>query len=237
MNNGILLSAPVEPRELASTLNACPSDPPTLNSQPSTLNSSSPPSFPRSPGETPRAFAAFMAYFQLGCARSLPAVAGHLGEKPDTIKSWSSKYHWADRIQSYNSGLLEQQVQAETAVRRQQAAEWSRRSGEFREQEWIAAQKLLAAVQCFLESFGDREVEKMTLAQVSRALQISSRIARQALTAATASEEPASTPLPLEFTAALERAYGKPRAASTDEGQPLQAPSPAVPPSLPTTVE
>ena len=33
------------------------------------------PFFPRAPGETPRAFSAFMTFFQLGHARSCQAVA------------------------------------------------------------------------------------------------------------------------------------------------------------------
>ena len=154
------------------------------------------PAFPRVPGETPRAFGAFMAFFALGHARSLQAVAAQLGEKHDTVKAWSSKYRWSDRIHAFNSGLLQQAADAEAAARRQQAADWARRTSEYREQEWDAAQKLLTAAQCFLESFGDRDVEKMTLAQVSRALQISSRIARQALSGATGPEEPCPGPAP-----------------------------------------
>ena len=38
--------------------------------------------------------------------------------------------------------------------------------------------------QCFLESFGEEDLHKMTLAQVSRALSISSRIGRSALAGA-----------------------------------------------------
>ena len=46
------------------------------------------PAFPRVSGETPRAFSAFMAWFQLGHARSLAAVADKLGESPGTVKNW-----------------------------------------------------------------------------------------------------------------------------------------------------
>jgi hypothetical protein len=166
--------------------------------------------FPRLPGETPRAFSAFHAFFALGHARSLSAVAEQLGEKPDTVKRWSSKYHWSDRIQSFNSGLLQQQAAAEAATCRKTAADWTRRTSEYREQEWDAAQKLLGAAQCFLESFGERDVERMTLAQVSRALQIASRIARQALSGGTMAEEPALAPLQAELAAALDKAYGLP---------------------------
>jgi hypothetical protein len=176
------------------------------------------PTFPRFPGETPRAYGAFLAFFQLGHARSLQGVADHLGEKHDTVKTWSSKYHWSERIHSFNSGLLQQQAEAEAAARRQQATDWARRTSEHREQEWATAQKLLAAVHCFLESFGDREVEKMTLAQVSRALQISSRIARQALSGTSGPETPTLAPLQMELASSLKRAYTLPPIPSAAPG-------------------
>jgi hypothetical protein len=181
------------------------------------------PAFPRCPGETPRAFSAFLAFFQLGHGRCLQAVADHLGEKHDTVKAWSSKYRWSERIQSYHSGLLQQQAEAEAAARRQQAADWSARTSAYREQEWATAQKLLTAAQCYLESFGDREVEKMTLAQVSRALQISSRIARQALRGASGPEEPTLAPLQIELAAALKRAYAQPPAPGSGVDEPKTA--------------
>jgi hypothetical protein len=175
--------------------------------------------FPCFPGETPRAFGAFVAFFRLGHRRSLQAVADQLGESPATVKNWSSKYHWADRIQSFNSGLLQQQAEAEAAARRQQTADWARRTNEQREREWAAAQKLLAAAQCFLESFGDREVEKMNHGQVSRALQVSSRMARLALSGATGPEEPSLAPLQMELAAALKKAYAQPPPA-VEEAKP-----------------
>jgi len=151
-----------------------------------------------------------MAFFQFGQQRSLQAVADLLGESPGTVRNWSGKYRWNDRIQSFNAGLLQQQAKAELASRQEQAADWARRTAEQREQEWAAAQKLRSAAQCFLESFGDREVSNMTLAQVSRALAISSRLARLALSGATGPEEPVLAPLQLELAAALKRAYALP---------------------------
>lgn len=169
----------------------------------------SPPAFPRCPGETPRAFAAFLAYFQLGQARSLSAVADALGENPATIKKWSGKFKWSYRLHTYISGLLQSHAQTEAALHLQQAEEWARRTRDYREQEWTAGQRLLAAVLCFLESFGDQEVEKMTLGQVSRALQISTRISRQALRGDHAADDPAPTPHQTELLAALKKAYGR----------------------------
>jgi hypothetical protein len=46
-----------------------------------------------------------MTYFQLGHARSLAAVADKLGESPGTVKNWSSKHGWAERLQAYQARL------------------------------------------------------------------------------------------------------------------------------------
>jgi hypothetical protein len=184
---------------------------PTINSQPI---------FSPFPGETPRAFGAFLAFFDLGHDRSLPALADHLGEKLDALKRWSSRFRWNVRIQQFQSGLLQQHAESDAANHARQAADWARRATLYREQEWEAAQKLDSAVRCFLDSFGDRELEKMTLGQVSRALQISSRLARHALAGDSSSETPALTPIQLEIAAALKKAYAEP-------------PSPAGPPAKP----
>jgi hypothetical protein len=180
------------------------------------------PSFHPSAGETPRAFSAFVAFFDLGHDRSLPALADRLGEKLDSLKRWSSRFRWNARIQEFNSALLQQHAAAETATRSQEAADWARRAALNREQQWEAAQKLSGAVRCFLESFGDRELEKMTLGQVSRALQISSQLARQALSGETTSETTPLAPIQLEITAALKKAYANPL---PDPGTPASSPA------------
>lgn len=202
MNDTLTLPFDGSPR--ADAANGTPSD------EDHGLTATPRPQFPRLPGETPRAFGAFRVFFTLGHGRSLAAAAEQLGEKLGTVKTWSAKFHWSQRIQSFDSGLLEQQAVAEAAVRRQHAADWARRTQEYREQEWEAAQKLLGAAQCFLESFGEREVERMTLAQVARALHIASRIARQALSGGLTDEGPALAPLQAELAAALNKAYALP---------------------------
>src|SRR5690349_10736277 len=81
-----------------------PADP-----QQSTINHQ-PALFPRHPDEPPRAFSAFMTFFQLGHARSLGAVADRLGEALPNVKRWSSKYGWSERLLTFNSGVLQQQA-------------------------------------------------------------------------------------------------------------------------------
>ncbi|MEI8291614.1 MAG: hypothetical protein WCH99_19270 [Verrucomicrobiota bacterium] len=172
----------------------------------------SPPAFSRCAGETPRAMGAFLAWFNLGPARSLPAVAGQLGEKLDSVKKWSSQYRWADRLCRYQAGLLQQQVDAQVVFHQEQAAAWARRTHECRQQEWEAAQKLRAVAQCFLETVGEPQIEKITLAQASRALQVAARLARQALSDAALPDTAVHVPIQLEIESALKKAFGSPAA-------------------------
>jgi hypothetical protein len=193
---------------------------------PGSIPSTPPPAFPRCPGETPRAFSAFMTYLQLGHARSLPAVADKLGESSGTLKNWSSKHGWAERLQAFQAGLLQQQARNHAAFHLQHAADWNRRLAEHREQEWEAAQKLNAVAQCFLETCGEDDVRRMTLAQVSRALKISSTVARSAITGAELppSSETGLSPLQQQLLAGLTRIYG-PSAPAASSPAPTPQPS------------
>jgi len=183
---------------------------PVSNPQPSTLNPQQL-LFHRLPGETPRAFGAFLVWFQLGQSRSHQAVADKLSENPATVRNWASKYDWSDRLVAFTSGLLQQQAADVAERQRKQAADWAARLDRFREQEWDAAQKLLSAAQCFLETFGDDHLQNMTLSQVSRALSISSQIGRSALAGAELplSSEPAMAPIQQQMLEALKRLSGR----------------------------
>jgi len=177
--------------------------------------------FTRHTGETPRAFSAFSAFFQLGQTRSLQAVADRLGENPGTVRNWSAKFDWPGRLQAYSSGLLEAGARAQATLQLRQAADWNRRLDLFREQEWDAAQKLIVAAQCFLESFGDDDLRRMTLAQVSRALKISSAIARSAIAGAELPAAPdLESPLQQQLLDAVKRLYGPDSSASSPGAAP-----------------
>lgn len=176
----------------------------------------------RLPGETPRAFGAFLTYFHLGHGRSLQGVADRLDEVLPTVKKWSSKYRWRERINDFNSGLLGSSAAAEAARQRRLAADWADRLRQFREQEWDAAQKLNGAARCFLDSFGEEELHKMNLAQVSRALKISSQIGRLALGGAElpAASDPELSPVQQQFLNAIQRLYRPDAAASASISAP-----------------
>ena len=177
--------------------------------------------FPRASGESPRAYSAFMTYFQFGHARSLQNVADKLNENIDTVRRWSSKFDWRDRIQSFNAGVLQQQAEAEAAVRLEHAAEWASRLAYLRREEWSAAQKLLSTVQCFLDTCGEDQIQKMTLAQVARSLNISSKIGRLAVAGNDTGEQ---TDSDMSFMPDVEEAirkiYGNKAARESSSSQP-----------------
>jgi hypothetical protein len=153
-----------------------------------------------------------MTWFQLGHGRSLQAVADRLAEGLPTVKNWSSRFDWSNRLLSFNAGALQQHAADNMEHQLKLAADWSERLNRFREQEWDAAQKLLAAAQCFLESFGDEDLSKMTLAQVSRALRISSDMARSSISGleVPVASEPAMSPIQQQMLDALKRLSGRP---------------------------
>ncbi len=192
-----------------------------------------PVAFPRCSGETPRAFGAFLAYFNLGSARSLSAVAEQLGEKLDSVKKWSSQYRWADRLCRYQSGLLQQQVEAQAAFQQEPGADWARRTHECRQQEWETARQLRAVAQCFLETVGEPQVEKITLAQASRALQVAARLARQALSDSALPDPAAPAPIQLEIEAALRKAFGAPAGPAASAPPESVGPGITAPPLAP----
>jgi len=77
--------------------------PANLSAAPSSLN---PQPFPPYPGKTPRAFGAFLAFFQLGQTRSHQAVADKLGEGLPAVKHWASKMtDHSDTVQYAAAGL------------------------------------------------------------------------------------------------------------------------------------
>ena len=207
------------PSDQSSTASAAKEEVPLTKEDPSSIALAPEDQLPfqRFPGETPRAFSAFITWFQFGHARSHQAVADKLGEGLPTVKNWASKYEWSQRLLHFNSGLLKQQAADSAERQRKQAADWAQRLNRFREQEWDAAQKLLSAAQCFLETFGDAHVQNMNLSQVSRAISISSDIARSAVTGLELppSSEPALAPVQQQMLEALQRLSGQPAASQT----------------------
>ncbi|HTG45411.1 MAG TPA: hypothetical protein VK633_12855 [Verrucomicrobiae bacterium] len=72
-------------------------------------------------GETPRAFEAFLCYFETP-NRTLAKVVKEVGASEHTVGEWSAKFKWRQRISEYLSGLSSLKHAAKTEAEQQQAA-------------------------------------------------------------------------------------------------------------------
>lgn len=80
----------------------------------------------RDAGETDKAFAAFVAYRELGTGRSLEKVGakwGKTGGYQKVLERWSSQYDWGKRVSAYDDHLAGIAVQSvENGIREDRVA-------------------------------------------------------------------------------------------------------------------
>lgn len=57
----------------------------------------------RQPGETQRAFEAFVAYRDMGADRSLRKVVRKVNKSLTTVGEWSAKHKWVDRVAEWDA--------------------------------------------------------------------------------------------------------------------------------------
>lgn len=57
----------------------------------------------RQPGETARAFEAFVVYRDMGASRSLKKAGQNLNKAITTLAEWSSKYDWVKRVAAWDA--------------------------------------------------------------------------------------------------------------------------------------
>lgn len=73
----------------------------------------------RLPDETPKAFAAFMVYLELGQKRSLRKVGEASGKSQGydrVLARWSSHYGWVERAAAYDDWRLDEQLERRERV-------------------------------------------------------------------------------------------------------------------------
>ena len=70
------------------------------------------------PGESAKAFEAFAAYRDMGAERSLRKLTQQLHKNLTTIRDWSVKWNWQERVRAYDRELDRQaREQAVRSVR------------------------------------------------------------------------------------------------------------------------
>jgi len=80
--------------------------------------------FEQQPRESAKAFAAFKTYLDMGPERSLPAVAERCKKHVSIMGRWSSRWHWAERVQAHAAHLAEIERGAIEGLAREKAIDW-----------------------------------------------------------------------------------------------------------------
>lgn len=70
----------------------------------------------RQKGESAQAFAAFLAYLQMGADRSLSAVGQRLGKSKALMERWSSANGWVERCRAWDNYLQQEAKKAAAAA-------------------------------------------------------------------------------------------------------------------------
>lgn len=168
--------------------------------------------YERKPDESAKAFAAFTTYAHLGPKRSLAAVGQTLGKSQGLIERWSRRHDWVNRVRAHDGHLAAVEREAADAQTRAKADEWLRRQVELREQEWAIHDDCIRAGREALKRFHDNVRRGATLGDVSRIIEVASKMGRLASGMATDRTEITGEdggPVQLELSAALNKVYGE----------------------------
>jgi hypothetical protein len=168
--------------------------------------------FEQQPRETARAFEAFQVYLGMGADRSLARVGAKLGKNTVTIERWSAKFGWLNRVKAHAEYLAEAEREATAVLVRAKAVDWVRRREVLLESEWEMHGKCLEAARKALDAFLAKPTVYANLADISRMLEVASKLGRLAAGMATDKTEVTGEdggPLRVEFTQALDRVYGQ----------------------------
>jgi len=161
--------------------------------------------------ESDKAFAAFALYLSLGPERSTQAVAQKLAKSGQLVRRWSARWRWPERVAAHAAHLAAVEREAAEALARTKAAEWLKRTENVREREWEMHEKCIEAARRGLKAFMEREKVYANLADISRILEVASKLGRLASGMATDKTELTGEdggPLRVELSAALNKVYG-----------------------------
>ncbi len=119
--------------------------------------------------ESRKAFEAFTVYRDMGPSRSQEKVARELGKSAQLMARWSVKWSWVDRVEAWidEKDRESRLAQSEAVIKMNE-----RHAG--------LAAVLTGKVIEKLQTVTPKEIEKMTLASVSKLLEIGVKVERQA---------------------------------------------------------
>lgn len=158
----------------------------------------------RLPHETVRQYAALCLFAHDGLDRSLTKLAQSEHIPLSTLRSWSGRFNWRDRVEDYDLQLIEQQHAAQQVAFSARIADWTARQEALREVEFQMSLRLFKRAREIL----DNPRTYFRACDAVRALELASQIGRRACGLSLDPQPPPPpNPFPnLEYM--LERAYG-----------------------------
>jgi hypothetical protein len=140
-------------------------------------------------GETAAAIEAFHCYFDMGKqGRSVRKVAEQLGYHETTVKEWSAKFGWGDRILKYQTRLLNTRLSSDAAAAKELALAKVERETLRREKHTKLSSFLLQLAEKLLEHHLLTNLDKTKLADILKLFALGTKI--DALSADDASTDP-----------------------------------------------
>jgi len=167
--------------------------------------------YEQQPGESNKAFAAFQMYLSLGAKRSYPAVATKLGRSEQLIGRWCAKYGWLARVAAYEASLVTAEHEAALATARMNGIDFAKRREQIMAEEWEMHGKCIAAAKKALDAFLAREKVWANLNDISRVLEVASKLGRLAAGMATDKTEVTGAnggPVEVAIQAQLDKVFG-----------------------------
>ena len=107
-------------------------------------------SFERLPGETDRAFAAFLVYRNMGADRSIRKAGRKLSKNYATLNQWSVKNSWTERAAAFDDHAAKAEVEAIEDRARKDAKKWADRLNAHRERRFRLGSLMLRTAEKLL---------------------------------------------------------------------------------------
>jgi hypothetical protein len=140
------------------------------------------------PGETLDSFEGFMCYFNLGHNRTLKGVAEKLDLNISTVKEWSAKHHWVDRILEYEAYVFNTRIASDAAAAKELALAKVEREALRRQKNTRLSNFLAQLAEKLLEHHLLHNLDKTKLSDILKIFSLATKV--EALGADDASTDP-----------------------------------------------
>src|SRR3954463_7362832 len=158
------------------------------------------------PGETLDSFEGFMCYFNLGHNRTLKGVAEKLDLNISTVKEWSAKHHWVDRILEYEAHLFNTRINSDAAAAKELALAKGEREALRRQKSTKLSNFLMQLAEKLLEHHVLHNLDKTKLSDILKLFALAAKIdLLSADDASTDPDEQEKATLLAEIEASLKR--------------------------------